>query len=521
MGYRSGLLICVIFVLPAVIAGDCGDCFTAAVFEHRPRAQSNSTLSPREIVSSNLRFYEKAASLAAKNGADIIVFNEFGLFPYEPSREFLRKYMEHVPDPKKVEFNPCVENDKNRYILHTLSCMARRNKIFVVANAGDIHPCNSVCDISETKSCADKCPEDGVLMYNTDVVFNPEGKLVARYHKMHPYFEVLNVPDEPEYITFDTNFGKFGLIVCFDSVFEEAFILAKEHGIDTLLFPTYWFDDILPLNAIEFQQSWALANGVNFIAANAQTPGLGTLGSGIFSKETGAVVYTYEPDGESKLLIGNIKIKKSSKKPVKSSITVITEDGSYLTTETGKHFPEHCYESKVGPAKDLYRDYRCFKSQTENYTLIKLETSAGKVEACNNEFCCSVKYSANDMQEDFYLAVFNGTNNVKNYYHWCEETCMLIRCDPFDGKACAIQPSVSKTVFKSVKMTARFTSPAVYPTVSRNKFRLACKKEWDYYTEKSGVTLKFESKSDEPLLKVGLMGRCYQRDPPFVPFYKY
>lgn len=56
-----------------------------------------------------------------------------------------------------------------------LSCMARSNSIYVVANIGDKKPCNS---------SDPGCPRDGRYQYNTNVVFDSEGKLVARYHKV-------------------------------------------------------------------------------------------------------------------------------------------------------------------------------------------------------------------------------------------------------------------------------------------------------------------------------------------------
>jgi pantetheine hydrolase len=56
-----------------------------------------------------------------------------------------------------------------------LSCLAKNNSIYVVANMGDKKPCNT----SDSH-----CPPDGRFQYNTDVVFDSQGKLVARYHKV-------------------------------------------------------------------------------------------------------------------------------------------------------------------------------------------------------------------------------------------------------------------------------------------------------------------------------------------------
>ncbi|GFY51371.1 vascular non-inflammatory molecule 3 [Trichonephila inaurata madagascariensis] len=491
------------------------DCETSAVFEHRPVEDLGKE--PFDIKSANLEYYAKATKIAAQKGADIIVFNEYGTFPYPFSRENFTNFAEHVPDPNKQKFNPCTENAIDRPALHTASCLARKNGIYIVMNLADIQPCEEHCDADKIDSCSTECPEDGMYLYNTDVAFDREGNIIARYYKMHPYFEVVNI--EPNFVTFDTDFGKFGMIVCFDSVFEESVRLVKEYGIDTLLFPTYWFDDIVPFDAVEFQQSWAIANDVNFIASNTHYPGTGSLGSGIYSKKDGALVYTYEPDGKSKLLIANVPIKGGSDIPDISSITVVTRDDAFLKEETGDKFPEECYDKLIGPAKNEYEDYRCFKQKLENYTLTKLEKPAGKIEACNNGFCCSLSYSARELQEDFYLAAFNGLNNVRGYYQWWEEVCILTRCDSFEGKPCALLPPRSKTVFEKLKLKGHFKAERVYPTVSNDKARLAPKKKWDIKRDEDEVVLTYKSNSDEPLLRAGLLGRDYERDPPFIPYY--
>ncbi|XP_054715439.1 biotinidase-like [Uloborus diversus] len=507
-----------LIILPTVVFGK--DYFTAAVFEHRPRDEFFQE--PKTIITNNLDFYERAAKVAAEKGADIILFNEYGVFPYaeNETRENLRQFMEYIPNPGKKVFNPCVEETKDRTILYTLSCIARKNNMYVVANMGDIQPCEGTCDSQKVEGCSTKCPPDEVFMYNTDVAFDREGTLKAKYHKQHLFYEVLNTPEEPEFVTFKTEFGVFGMIVCFDSVFQESVILADQ-GIDTLLYPTLWFEDELPLNSPEWEQSWALANKVNFFAANAQIPGLGSLGSGIFSKTDGALVYTYDPDGESKLLVANVKLRDDAKVDTNASITIIGNTFNRAKDETGANFPDICYDKIIGEAGNLYTDYRCYKSQTENYTLVKLTKPSGKLEACNNGFCCSLTYTADDIKEDFYLTAFSGMNNVKGYYHWCEETCLLMRCDPFDGKPCVVQPPSSKAVFTSLEMKGKFSSQRIYATVSKNRHRLAPKSEWYYTISGSEAKLNYRSQENISLLKAGFLGRCYNRDPPFVSFYGY
>lgn len=65
-----------------------------------------------------------------------------------------------------------------------------------------------------------------------------DGLLLARYHKYNLYFEAaFDAPPEPEIVTFDTPFaGKFGLITCFDILFQEPTVMLMEK-VGTLSLP--------------------------------------------------------------------------------------------------------------------------------------------------------------------------------------------------------------------------------------------------------------------------------------------
>lgn len=91
--------------------------------------------------------------------------------------------------------------------------------------------------------------------------------------------EQFNVPKEPELVTFDTTFGRFGIFTCFDVLFQDpAVTLVKDFHVDTILFPTAWMNVLPHLSAIEFHSAWAMGMRVNFLASNLHNPSMNMTG---------------------------------------------------------------------------------------------------------------------------------------------------------------------------------------------------------------------------------------------------
>ena len=82
------------------------------------------------------------------------------------------------------------------------------------------------------------------LYHNTAVVIDADGQIAGRYRKMH-------IPDDPLYFekfyftpgdlgfrSFDTRFGRVGVLVCWDQWFPEAARLTALAGAQILFYPT-------------------------------------------------------------------------------------------------------------------------------------------------------------------------------------------------------------------------------------------------------------------------------------------
>lgn len=88
--------------------------------------------------------------------------------------------------------------------------------------------------------------EDGKL-FNTSMVFDRKGEIIAKFRKLH-LFDI-DIPGKVTYkesdtfgagnkiVTFDTEYCKFGLGICYDIRFPELGILMAKQGAKALIYP--------------------------------------------------------------------------------------------------------------------------------------------------------------------------------------------------------------------------------------------------------------------------------------------
>ena len=121
------------------------------------------------------------------------------------------------------------------------------------------------------------------LYHNTAAILDADGRYLGKYRKMH-------IPDDPLYYekfyftpgdlgfrSWDTRFGRIGVLVCWDQWYPEAARLTALSGAEILFYPTAigWLPAEKAEHGAQQQAAWetiqrshAIANGVYVCAVN-------------------------------------------------------------------------------------------------------------------------------------------------------------------------------------------------------------------------------------------------------------
>ncbi|XP_011183793.2 vanin-like protein 1 [Zeugodacus cucurbitae] len=416
--------------------------FVAGVVEFRPDFIGLTT---EQLIAKHTDAYIEILSSPEALETDIVVFPEGTL-----NNEFKTSY---VPAPEAAII-PCLEaNQSSRYehFLIALSCAARDNRKYVIINLTEKEDC-----VANAAFDPRPCATNGLNIYNTNVVFDREGRVISRYRKVNIYIERKNTTYQPEFAIFDTDFDvRFAHFICFDLLFyTPAEELVVKYGIRNIIFTSMFYSETPFLTAVQLQQSWAWGNNVTLLAAGASYPQSGATGSGIYAGSSGSLVSAMiGTKGERQIYVAKVPkfVGKSSLHATASESPAITS----TQPQTGLK---------------LLRD-----PQLDNFNsqpLLLNSSAAISVQLCAEALCCSLTAETittensygNGTITDAYqyrFGVFTGCRSYEKEQYSDVAICAIYACTDDTVSSCGLLFPANTTIkpkfaFKSLTIAGNF-----------------------------------------------------------------
>jgi N-carbamoylputrescine amidase len=206
-------------------------------------------MSCRPDVAANLERALTLAREAADRGAQIICLQEL----------FRSQYFCQTEDADLFDLAEPIPGPTTQ----VLSGLAQQKKIVIVASLFE--------------------RRDAGVYHNTSVIIDADGTLLGTYRKMHIpddplYYEKFYfTPGDQGYRAFDTQYGRIGVLVCWDQWYPEAARLTALQGAKILFYPTAigWHPAEKSQYGAGHHEAWktiqrahAIANGVYVAAVN-------------------------------------------------------------------------------------------------------------------------------------------------------------------------------------------------------------------------------------------------------------
>ncbi|KAL5279092.1 BTD.2 family protein [Megaselia abdita] len=422
---------------------------------------------------------------------DIIVFPEYIL---------KEKVYTYVPDPED-KITPCDKLDY-QYLLSEVSCYARSAKKYIVINLFEKVLCES----------GPKCSKDGIINYNTNVVFDRNGTVISRYRKTHLYYTEYEKATlkKPDLSTFTTDFGvTFGHFICFDLNFYTPAQQLADQGITDFVYPTYWFQEFPFQTALQLHQGWAHANNVNFLSAGGSYPFTQTTGSGIFAGKHGALKTIISEVPTRKILVAKVPKLKYNYKP--------------LVLESKVFDSQEIPERKTGI--QWKRDYNLDLMITE---LIEASTLKTEKKLCHNDFCCDFSIEKikrfterSHSTYEYRMVAYEGPGTFHRVETGEFGICALVACTNSKLSSCGrIFTDDVKTVandfyFNKIQIKGSYKKREkilVMPSTVDSEFNPLPVDSYKYSKEEVGDLLEYEIKLTKPkvdILTFGLYGNYF------------
>ncbi|KAF5283862.1 hypothetical protein FQA39_LY04682 [Lamprigera yunnana] len=463
--------------------------YKAAIVEY---ASKTSAETFQHIILENVNEYLKYIEEAASEGADIIIFPENGLTEMDINEKNIEAFSTEVPDPTS-SLSPCnLNNSTFSKHLIDLSCAAETHSIYVVINL--VERCNY---------------SSNIIYYNTNVVFDRKGVIIARYRKINLYKEKY-VHAGNQTVSFKTDFGvTFGIFTCKDILYKNPSLnVLEDLEVTDIVFPTAWFSELPFLTALSTQHGYAVANRVNLLAANLDDPTFKKGGSGVYFG-SGKMSNIYIAGAKtSKMLISTIpKIKRSN-----SSDNCLTVDEPAVENKANLMwgtFPEMI-------------DFNTYKEDMSNYTFKELnlnQTNASETVCSGNSFCCSINISWSISSVPNYaykLVAFNGGRQ----FGWEDagvSVCGLIACLNESNSSCGLRHSNAPqgVTFDNILLNESFSiSTNIHVRPATVNYDLKPLEDYKFCKQTSNQRMEvtLSSEKQKSLLTFALFGRVFDND---------
>lgn len=480
--YRTTTVSVVLFTL-IKLCFSLSATYKAAVVEFYP----DQFHSPSVRIQNNLKGFELALDTLLKaGGADIVVFPEDAILGEAFfSREEIAPYLEAIPEvtPTSDHVNPCFDSSfEDRPILQKLSCLAKTYNVVLVANMGDIQPCTSK-----------QCPKDQKYYFNTNVVFETDGTLIAKYHKVNLYAGEANIFNPGVYsnntcISFETSFGvTFGTFTCYDLLFQEPANCLLNKNIQNFVLPTAWGSSYPFYVSIAVQQGWSRKHGVNFLAANQHFKITYSTGSGIYSN---GVARHYIISGDSwPTATGQVLIADLPENPHGLLAN---------TTQIGNRSNEVNINAKT----NTYLNFTFLQGQEGTVETKYHNPNSGR------DLICKLEYGIKSMpkKEQYALGAYIGKSVDDSNFHFA--VCTLVKCS-LSGKCGKPEDGYeANTVFDRVSLIGTVPDGSdMYATALGSQLSLLNPTLVDVGTNALSI-----SGNGQPLLTASLWTRVYYGD---------
>lgn len=212
----------------------------------------------------NLLKMEKLVKEAVEKGADVVALPEMWNCPYQYS--FFKKFSEE-------DFGETYE---------IMSKVARENDIYLIGGSIPV--------------------KYGDKIYNRAYVFNREGREIYRYSKMN-LFDIEGFKESDTISSgktlgaFQTEYGIFGLAICFDLRFPEIFERLRELGSEVIFVPSAFSYKTGKRDLELLNRARAVDNQCYFVSPSIARDEL-------LSKNTYSHSYIISPQGEILLNLG-------------------------------------------------------------------------------------------------------------------------------------------------------------------------------------------------------------------------